>query len=276
MRRSKGQPLLPKSMRLRESRDSAEPMLDTPNPVEDRRGPSGRTRWGLNNKEKNELRLRELLSEVKSMVSKGMTHIDISEQLSISPKEANLLVAEVGDMSPDESLIRQAIEKLLDFNDPAVDGYRSIASDIGITVKRLQELMKTETWRNVYEEMFVSLQDDPRASIAQEQIVSMVPQAVRTVHEILQNPEAPASIRLNAAKYILDMSGVEKPQTAVSERKEMELFLLNVNVQPDQKVAVAPEYEQVLELVHSGQSPTVDDDVVEAEYRHLLDDEQLS
>jgi hypothetical protein len=144
-----------------------------------------------------------------------------------------------------ELLYRRKVEKcvalFLDLDHDRT--WANIAQEMGVSVNTVYKITKTELFQNLYNEHYVELGHDPRLRAYQQSIVDMVPKAIRTINELMMDASVSGGVRLNAAKEIMRLAGVEAVQSKQNDKSELQKFLSDKGISVDAidvRVEVSP------------------------------------
>jgi hypothetical protein len=163
-------------------------------------------------------------------------------------------------------LFREKVEKaVLMFLDLHTDRtWVEIARELDMSVPALHDLTKSDEFNEIYNEYFAELGHDPRIKVSQQALADMVPVAIRTLKEIISDPEATTSARLKAVEMVFRMAGVERIQPRESDKSELQSFLLGKGVNIEQvNIALPPALRRAEQLLASPPPVVVEGAVVE-------------
>jgi hypothetical protein len=151
-------------------------------------------------------------------------------------------------------LFREKVEKavalFLDLHTERT--WAEIARELGISIPALQDLTKSDEFNEIYNEYFAELGHDPRIKVSQQALADMVPIAIRTLKEILSDPDATTSARLKAVEMVFRMAGVERIQPKESDKSELTNFLLAKGINIEQvTVQLPPDLRRAEQLLAS-------------------------
>jgi hypothetical protein len=127
--------------------------------------------------------------------------------------------------------VEKCVAMFLDLNRELT--WAQIAKELKISVPSLHNLTKSELFNEKYNEYFSELGHDPRIKVSQQALADMVPLAVRTLREILIDPEASSASRLKAVEQVFRMAGVESISQKQSDKSELQKFLLEKGIKVD-------------------------------------------
>ena len=158
--------------------------------------------------------------------------------------------------------VEKAVSLFLDLNVERT--WAQIATELGTSVPGLHNLTKSDEFNEIYAQYFADLGHDPRLKVSQQALADMVPLAVRTLREIIVNPESPASARIKAIEMIFKMAGVERVTPKESDKSELQSFLLGKGINIEQVNVVVPSaLQRAEELLASPPPVVVEGEVVE-------------
>jgi hypothetical protein len=147
--------------------------------------------------------------------------------------------------------------------------YAEMAEELDITVAQLKNLTRTEEFQERYNQHFLQLGQDPRVEVTQSKIVELLPMVFLQMQEGLENPNVPWTAKWNIMEKVLELAGIDKPEMAQNERKEIEEFLLNKSESEDSIQIIIPgKYMETMEKYNQGQTidNAVGDDFIEGEF----------
>jgi hypothetical protein len=99
-----------------------------------------------------------------------------------------------------------------------------MAEEQEISVPQLKNMMRTPEFQDRHNEYFMELGKDPRVRLTQAKIVELLPKAFMSMKKGLEDPDAPWTDKVKIVEKILELSGIERPQTLQNDRKEFEQF----------------------------------------------------
>jgi predicted transcriptional regulator len=139
--------------------------------------------------------------------------------------------------------------------------YKDIAEELGLTVTNLKRLIKTQEFDDAYSSLLPDIGHDPRYKAARATIADLLPNAIRELKFLLNDPDTAAGVKLRAIEKVMELNGIDEP-TVQSERNEIVNFLLenNVNIE-EMKITVPPEYLAAIK------EPTIDAEFEEIDPR---------
>ena len=174
-------------------------------------------------------------------------------------------------------LYREKVEKcvamFLDLNRELT--WAQIAKELKISVPSLHNLTKSELFNEKYNEYFSELGHDPRIKVSQQALADMVPLAVRTLREILIDPEASSAARLKAVEQVFRMAGVESISQKQSDKSELQKFLLDRGVKVDNidvSIQLSPLQEKARQMLANPPSDVVVGTFVESAAQDPVDE----
>jgi hypothetical protein len=143
-----------------------------------------------------------------------------------------------------------------------IDTHRSwsqMASELGITVYQMRELVKSREFDDAYNLMFPEVGHDPRFQAARGQLGDMVPIAIGRLKGILEDGQVSANVVLKAVQAVFELNNLDN-KGAQSERFELNEFLKGMKTVNIENLNIVPP-EFAAELVKI--STVVDGEVVE-------------
>lgn len=185
-----------------------------------------------------------------------------NRRLSLLKEEKKMLVYRAN--------VEKAVAMFLDLNTER--SWAQMAAELGIGVNALHNLTKTDEFNEVYNQYFSELGHDPRIKVSQQALTDMVPMAIRTLREILQDPDATTSARLKAIEMVFRMAGIEKVTPKESDKGELQSFLLGRGVNIQQvNISLPPELARAERLLSGKRNAVIEGEVVEPEAPNLVD-----
>jgi hypothetical protein len=153
--------------------------------------------------------------------------------------------------------------------------YGQMAEELEISVPQLKNLMRTPEFQDRYNEYFMELGKDPRVRLTQAKIAELLPKAFMTMKKGLEDPEAPWTAKVKIVEKILELSGIERPQTLQNDRKEFEQFWEEEAGEDDRiRISIPAKFAQTRQAYERGES-FVDgsrEEVVDGEVREVQSD----
>ena len=144
--------------------------------------------------------------------------------------------------------IEQAVSMFLDLE--RAYSWRDISQGLGLTIKQLKDLTKSELFNEIYAEHFQELGHDPRLKASQAAITDLLAIAVNQLKGLLTGAETPASVRYNAIVKVLDLNGISAQKGGTNDKQQLANFLKDAGVNLTQNnvgtmvVQVPAEYQQ--------------------------------
>lgn len=123
--------------------------------------------------------------------------------------------------------IERAVTLFLDIDTSHT--WKEISEELGISMVKLKELTKSKEFMEVYDSHFADLGSDPRVKTARAQLADLLGDAVKTLKELMHNKDAP-TVRLNAAKEVIRLSGINEMEKGISDKGELAEFLKKANL----------------------------------------------
>jgi len=120
-----------------------------------------------------------------------------------------------------------------------------IAAELNITPAQLKQLTKTEEFVTAYDGLFAELGHDPRYQAAQGALADMLPQAIETLGNLVENERTPPSVKLKAALEIIEMNQVKGMQGEAFGREQLATFLKEEGLAPD-PIELPDEYAEAM------------------------------
>jgi len=153
--------------------------------------------------------------------------------------------------------------------------YAQMAEELSVSVPQLKNLMRTPEFQDRYNEYFMELGKDPRVRLTQAKIAELLPKAFMTMKKGLEDPEAPWTAKVKIVEKILELSGIERPQTLQNDRKEFEQFWQEEAGEDDRiRISIPAKFAQTRQAYERGES-FVDgtrDEVVDGEVSEVQSD----
>lgn len=130
--------------------------------------------------------------------------------------------------------IIKAVELFLDVNN--THSWQEIADTLGIALRTLKTLVKSEDFVEAYNEYFDELTSDPRRRASIISLNNLLTDAIAGLGEMVRNTDLPPSVRFSAIKEVIRLNKVEEQVKPGNDRNEVANFLksagvnLNVNI----------------------------------------------
>ena len=143
--------------------------------------------------------------------------------------------------------IERAVAMFLDLE--RAYSWQEISQELGLSVKQLKDLTKSEQFNEVYNEHFQELGHDPRLKASQAAITDLLATAVSQLRGLLVGAETPASVRYNAIVKVLELNGITAQKGGANDKQQLANFLREAGVIQQNNVEtmvvqVPPEYQQ--------------------------------
>jgi hypothetical protein len=159
-----------------------------------------------------------------------------------------------------EIIFQQSVETAVAMFLDVEAGYSllEIAGELGISVRALKDLTKTEQFMDCWNEHFMELGHDPRLKATQGALADMLPKAVGELKRLISGTETPAATKLEAIKELFRLVGVETPKTGSDQRelaeflKDHNLTINQINVNPPtrpERTDKAGRVDNILDIV---------------------------
>ena len=186
-------------------------------------------------------------------MSKTLDEIEISGSLAERRKTDGRRRIRLNQQEREDLLERQQIERAVSmFLDlERAYSWREISQELGISIRQLKDLTKSEQFNEVYNEHFIELGHDPRLKASQAAITDLLTTAVNQLKTLLVGPDTPASVRYNAIVKVLELNGISPQKGGASDKQQLANFLREAgvsltqnNVQNNLVVNVPDEYRQ--------------------------------
>ena len=185
-------------------------------------------------------------------MSKSLDETTISGPLAERRKSDGRRRIRLNAQEREQLLERQQIERavamFLDLE--RAYSWREISQELGISIKQLKDLTKSDLFDEVYSEHFQELGHDPRLKASQAAITDLLAPAVNQLKSLLVGPDTPASVRYNAIVKILELNGISPQKGGASDKQQLANFLKEAGVTLQQNnvetmvVQVPAEYQQ--------------------------------
>lgn len=243
--------------------------IDLDDPMSERVMADGRSRLSLNKREKTLLAERMLVAKaVALIIEKGLSFAEAADQSGLGLN--NMRSAITGEVYPEmkEIAIKHAIGRYLDLGEESFSE-KKIADELGLTLRQYRDLRNSPLFKDMYNQAFSTLQNHPIINAVQTGLVDeLLPKAYKTLDDILTNSKTSATVRLNAAKEVIRLSGIEPQQAGVSERHALTEFLSKHDMNIENFNVIVPElYRDAIQKYNVFQpaDETVEGEVVELE-----------
>jgi hypothetical protein len=134
-----------------------------------------------------------------------------------------------------------------------------MAEELDITVRQLKTITESDLFKELYEEQFSTLGQDPRLQAVQQGLSDLLPQAFVELRRALSNEDVPWTVKFNAIKEVLKLNGIIAKTPAMSDRKELAEFLGSAGINiGEMNVNVSHEYQDAVDRAEAGDIVTVE------------------
>ena len=184
-------------------------------------------------------------------MSKTLDQITISGPLAERRKTDGRRRIRLNAQEREELFERQQIERavgmFLDLE--RAYSWREISQELGLTIKQLKDLTKSELFNEIYAEHFQELGHDPRLKASQAAITDLLAIAVNQLKGLLVGQETPASVRYNTIVKVLELNGITAQKGGANDKQQLANFLKEAGVIQQNNVEtmvvqVPAEYQQ--------------------------------
>ncbi len=148
----------------------------------------------------------------------------------------------------ERQLVERAVAMFLDLE--RAYSWREISQELGLSIRQLKDLTKSELFNDVYNEHFQELGHDPRLKASQAAITDLLTTAVNQLKSLLIAPDTPASVRYNAIVKVLELNGITAQKGGANDKQQLANFLKEAGVNLTQNnvetmvVQVPQEYQR--------------------------------
>lgn len=201
-------------------------------PIEDRKGPTGRNSFVLSEKERLELKRRQMCYKIADLfITQGKGLDEAAQEMGITSAEAYaLLFGQQSEEPHRRAALRRLVEKVLDLDNPK--SRKEFLKELGITQNQWQYLIRSDEFREIYAERFNQLRSDPNIKAIQAHVVeNLLPQALKVLEQELRDPNVPWSIRDKAIDRVFKMVGIAEVKPIEDDRAEAIKFLQKHNIE---------------------------------------------
>src|SRR5665648_60784 len=176
--------------------------------------------------------VRQIFNKGVVMERIPIEEVEVSENMRrrILPngKRAIKLRADERAMYREQRLVEQAVNLFLDIDTPHT--WKQISEELEISMVKLKELTKSKEFMEAYDAHFADLGSDPRVKTARAQLADLLGDAVRTLESLMTTETTSDTVRLNAAKEVIRLSGISDMERGVSDKGELAKFLKEANL----------------------------------------------
>ena len=186
-------------------------------------------------------------------MSKSLEEITISGALSERRKSDGRRRIRLNEEEREAFFERQQVERAVTMFLDLEHAYswREISQELGLSIRQLKDLTKSDLFNDVYNEHFQELGHDPRLKASQAAITDLLTTAVNQLKQLLIAADTPASVRYNAIVKVLELNGITAQKGGANDKQQLANFLKEAgvnltqnNTQNNITVQVPEEYRQ--------------------------------
>jgi hypothetical protein len=152
----------------------------------------------------------------------------------------------------EQRLIESAVNLFLDIDTPHT--WKQISEELDVSMVKLKEMTKSKEFIETYDAHFADLGSDPRVKVARAQLADLLGTAVNTLEKLMTTPATSDTVKLNAAKEVIRLSGINEMERGVSDKGELAEFLkkANLNIGEMNFNMAPPDFEKSIAQYENG------------------------